>query len=156
MKLKIWRAMKRPQTEREVPILRRACRLCEQRDAGRTGEPEIEGVLARERRFGELHLRDLMTKRRPKQPRERSAVGQPRHEHGQARIHRDGVYPSARFRRNITCLETEVRRARPFGTRDKVPSRKWPRIRARRRGVRALARPLRHKEGRWNAGDAPR
>jgi hypothetical protein len=81
--------MKGPETQREIPVLRIARGLCEQRERRSASDPQIERVgLRLARRFRERNLRDLVPKRSADEPSERSPVGQPRDEHGQARIHR--------------------------------------------------------------------
>jgi hypothetical protein len=82
------RPVERTKPEREVPILRSAGRLCEERKRWLTNDVKVERVgFGLLRRVYELDLSNLVPQGRSYETRERSSVGQPRHEHRQARIH---------------------------------------------------------------------
>lgn len=81
-------AIERAESEREVAVLRSTRRLGEKRERRLTDDVEIERVRFRLLRcVHELDLGNLVPQRRSYETRECTLVGQPRHEHRQARIH---------------------------------------------------------------------
>ncbi len=88
MELRGLQPVQRAEAQRIDPVLSRTCGLGEERERRLARDVEVQRVrIAALRSARELDVGDLVAERSSDETCERPAVGQPRHEHRQARIH---------------------------------------------------------------------